>query len=203
MRIKRKGGNEVMTRRLAVGSVLSLLTPGAAFAATRVQLPGGGSCALPQPYRSKTDYPNYSDRSPRAVIGYRNWRSTMSGHPECDGFLGVGRADQFDSLKAFAGHAGAAGSIAWSDADRIPGQRWDGNEKRYQAVEGRGPDGPELTSDLSVHVVGFFDVYDKPSVLYAREDRRGVFVGVWIYNSHGGMKAARRLAGGIAASFTP
>ena len=35
-----------------------------AFAQTRVALPGGGSVIVPAPYRSKTDYPNDSDRAP-------------------------------------------------------------------------------------------------------------------------------------------
>ena len=39
-----------------------------AFAQTRTPLPGGGSIVVPAPYKSKTDYPNYAERAPEALI---------------------------------------------------------------------------------------------------------------------------------------
>lgn len=69
-----------------------------AFAQTRTQLPGGSSIVLPSPYRSKTEYPNYADRVPDALIAYRNWDSTLSGHPDCDGMLAVRLPARFESF---------------------------------------------------------------------------------------------------------
>lgn len=55
------------------------------------------------------------------LIGYRNWRSTMSGHPECHGMIGVGLATEFESLRAFMSTCRGALSIQWSAADTVPG----------------------------------------------------------------------------------
>lgn len=169
----------------------------------REALPGGGSVMLPSPYKANTRYPNYADREGRVRIGYRNWRSTMSGHPECDGMLAVGRSDAFADLRAFVQAARAGLSIQWSDASRIPGQPWDGDEKRYPLEEAQGDMGPELIQQLAVHRVGFFDVYDEPSHLYAVQHAAGVNIGVWLFDKHGGLKGARRIADRVAASFQP
>ena len=69
-----------------------------ALAQTRTPLPDGGSIVLPSPFQSKTDYPNYADRVPNALIAYRNWDSTLSGHPDCDGMLAIGLPTRFESL---------------------------------------------------------------------------------------------------------
>ena len=100
-----------------------------ASAQTRTPLPGGGSVVVPSPYKSKTDYPNYANRAPEALIAYRKWDSTMSGYPECDGMVAMSRPDRLESLDRFVQRAGAALSVQWSDATKIPGQPWDGNEK--------------------------------------------------------------------------
>ena len=172
-----------------------------AFARTRTPLPGGGSVVVPGPYKSKTDYPNYANRAPEALIAYRKWDSTMSGYPECDGMVAVSRPDRFESLDRFVQRAGAALSVQWSDATKIPGQPWDGNEKHYPLERGDGPNGQELTRQMAVHRVGFFKVYDEPAQLYAVAHRRGVHVAVWLYDKHGAVTGARKLADKIAASF--
>ena len=87
-----------------------------ADASTRTPLPGGGSIVVPGPYRTKTNYPNYADRVPEALIAYRNWESTMSGHPDCDGMLAVGWPARFDSLDRFVQQASAALSGRWTSA---------------------------------------------------------------------------------------
>jgi hypothetical protein len=53
------------------------------------------------PYRSKTEYPNYADRVPDALIACHNWDSTLSGHPDCDGMLAVGLPARFESFDRF------------------------------------------------------------------------------------------------------
>lgn len=177
------------------------MTAPPAIALAREPLKGGGGVLMPAPYKVRTAYPNYAARSPDALIGYRNWRSTMSGHPECDGMLAAGLATSFGDLTAFVQHAHAALSIQWGDADRIPGQPWDGKETRYRLEQGQGPSGPELTQQLAVHRVGVFNVYDQAAHLCAVAHKRGVHVAVWIYDNQGGLKAARKLADKVAASF--
>ncbi|MFO1396733.1 MAG: hypothetical protein U1F48_06690 [Burkholderiales bacterium] len=58
---------------MAAGS-LPLLT--LANGSARTALPGGGSIVVPGPYQTKTEYPNYADRAPQALVAYRNWAST-------------------------------------------------------------------------------------------------------------------------------
>jgi hypothetical protein len=126
-----------------------------AFAVMRAALPGGGSVIVPSPFDKKPSYPTYADRAGGDVlIGYRNWRSTLSGYLECDGMLGIGRNDRFRGIAEFVSACSGALSVQWSDADRIPGQPWDGNEKRYELQ--LSADGGEMTQQLAVHRVGFF-----------------------------------------------
>jgi hypothetical protein len=173
-----------------------------AFAQARMVVPGGGSVIVPSPFDKKPSYPTYADRAGADVlIGYRNWRATMSGYPECDGMLGVGRNETFRDLSEFVGGCRAGLSVQWSDADRIPGQAWDGNEKRYQRV--LSPAGDEMTQQMSVHRVGFFGTYDEPSHLIAVRHGSGVSIALWLYDKHGGVDAARKSAHRIAASFQP
>lgn len=167
----------------------------------RVALLGGGSIAMPSPYKVDTKYPNKAQPEWDVRIGYRNWRSTMSGHPECDGLIAVGRTDRFASLREFVSSGRAGASIAWSAASTIPGTAWTANEKRYEETETQGPGGLERTSQLSLHRVGFFDVYDDPARLFALQHTSGVSVAVWILDKHGGEKTARKLADRIGSSF--
>ena len=191
------------SRRALVAGLAGLALARVAFAQARAPLPGGGSVAVPSPFQSKTDYPNYADRVPDALVAYRNWDSTLSGHPDCDGMLAVGLAARFASLDRFVQQAGAALSGLWGAASKIPGQRWDGREKHFPLESGDGPDGPERTRQLAVGRVGFFSTYDEPARLYAVAHRRGLHVAVWIYDKHGGLKGARRIVEQVVASYQP
>jgi hypothetical protein len=75
----------------------------------------------------------------------------MSGRPECNGLVAVGR---FESLRDFMGTGRVGLSISWAHADKIPGQPWTGDEKLYPVEERGGSSGPELVQLLSVHRVG-------------------------------------------------
>jgi hypothetical protein len=80
----------------------------------------GGSVLVPEPYNRPLRYPAYSERvADKVLIGYRNWRSTMSGHPECDGMIGVGLVSEFDGLRDFMNACRGALSIQWSAADTV------------------------------------------------------------------------------------
>jgi hypothetical protein len=191
-----------VTRRLAILGAGAAFMPLTATAQSRASLPGGGSVAVPSPYLTKPKYPAYSERvADKVLIAYRNWRSTMSGHPECDGMIAVGRSERFESLERFAGTGRAGLSIQWSDADRIPGQPWDGNEKRYAVESSDGESGPELIQQLAVHRAGFLGVYDEPAHMFAVQHKAGLSIAVWIYDKHGGLNDARKLASRIASSF--
>jgi len=173
-----------------------------AFAQTRMTLPGGGSVIVPSPFDKKPSYPTYADRTGGDVlIAYRNWRSTMSGYPECDGMLCIAHSSKFRDLADFVVSCKAGLSVQWSDSDRIPGQPWDGNEKRYERV--LSPASDELTQQLSVHRVGFFSPYDEPSHLVAVRHASGLSIAIWLYDKHGGLNEARKMAHRIAASFQP
>ena len=191
-----------MRRRSFIFVIGSLSMFPCAFAQTRTALPGGGSIVVPAPFRAKTDYPNYADRVPDALVAYRNWDSTISGHPDCDGMVAVGLPARFESLDRFVQQSGAALSSRWSDATKIPGQPWTGNEKHFPMERGDGPDGAERTRQMAVTRSGWLSTYDEPAHLYAIAHRRGVHVAVWLYDKHGGVAGGRKLADQIAASFS-
>ncbi len=193
-----------LTRRLAILGAGAAFMPLSAFAQARAALPGGGSVSVPSPYVTKPKYPAYSERvADKVLIGYRSWRSTMSGHPECDGMIAIGRSDRFGSVEDFVGTGRVGLSIAWGDADRVPSVRWGEDTQRYRAERREGENGPELIQQLSVHRVGFFDVYDEPAHMFAVQHKFGLNVGVWLYDKHGGIAGARKLASRIVASFKP
>lgn len=169
-----------------------------------MNVPGGGSVAIPSPYDRKPSYPTYGERAgDKVLFAYRNWRSTMSGHPECDGLVTVALAQAFPDLRDFKSTCSVGLSIQWAHADEIPGQRWTGDEKRYPVEERDGPDGPELVQLLSVHRVGFFGVYDDAALMYVAGFRNGVHIGVWITDKQGGARRAAKIVDRIAASFQP
>ena len=95
----------------------------------------------------------------------------------------------------------AALSIRWSDATRIPGQPWDGKEKHYPMERGDGPEGPERTRQMAVPRSGWFGTYDEAAHLYAVAHRRGLHIAVWLYDKHGAVRGARKVADQIAGSF--
>jgi hypothetical protein len=170
-----------------------------------MQMPrGGGSVVIPEPYNRKPSYPTYAQKyeiTDRVLIAYRNWRSTMSGHPECEGMIAVGAHAEFPDLRDFMRTSRAGLSIQWSAADTVAGTSWTANEKKYPVEEREGANGPELVQLLAVHRVGLLDVYDDPALMYVVADRRGVHVAVWITSRQGGPRRALRLADRIAASF--
>lgn len=168
-----------------------------------MNLPGGGSVLIPEPYDRKPSYPTYAARQgvgENALIAYRNWRPTMSGHPECDGMIAVGAADRFESLREFMQTARGALSIQWAAADTVAGAGWSANEQTYPIQERSGESGPELVQALAVHRSGFFDVYDDPALMYVA-GRGAINVGVWIANRQGGARRALQLVDRVAASL--
>jgi hypothetical protein len=182
---------------MGVGGGMALIRS-SAFAQTRMRVPGGGTVVVPAPYDRTPDYPTYGQRiADKVLVGYRNWRSTLSGQPECDGMIAVGRAELFETLLGFVAAARAGLSINWAAADRIPEQAWTENEQHYPVEQ---VSSQELKQKLSVHRVGFFDVYDDPATMVA-VTRGGVHVGIWIANRNGGLKRGRKLAETIAGSF--
>lgn len=169
-----------------------------------MNVPRGGSVLIPEPYNRKPNYPTYAEKhdvGDEVLIAYRNWRPTMSGHPECEGMIAVARVDQFPISRDFMVASRAALSIQWSHADTVAGTVFTAKEQTYPIEERAGENGPELVQLLCVHRVGFFGVYDDPALMYVVGDRRGVHVGVWITNKQGGARRALRLADRIAASF--
>ena len=115
--------------------------------------------------------------------------------------VAVGLASEFESLHAFMTTSRAGLSIQWSAADTVTGTAWTAHEQRYPVEEREGEDGPELIQLLSVHRVGWLDVYDDPALMYVVKHRNGVHVGVWITNKHGGVRRASSFVHRIAASF--
>jgi len=159
---------------------------------------------MPGPYDRPPRYPAYSERvADQVLIGYRNWRSTLSGHPECDGMIAVGLASRFEGLHDFMRTCRAGLSIQWSAADTVAGSAWNGNEQRYPVEERAGDLGLELVQLLSVHRVGFFGVYDDPALMYVVQGRNGLNAGVWITNRQGGARKARSLVHRTLESFQP
>lgn len=177
-----------------------VIAPGAAAAeGGRAPMPGGGFAVIPSAYKpTKPGDDNHRDVG--ALVAYRHYRSMMSGTSECDGMIAIARADGFETLDAFVASGRGALTTRWSYADESEG-RWYGKPERFPVERREGPNGDEMIGVLSVHVVGFFDVYDKPARLYAVDDRRGVKIAIWIFDGHGGEAKARKLAEGIAASF--
>ncbi len=188
---------------LLTGLILVAVLPFTAFADTsrRAPLPGGGSITFPAKYAPVLEG-DFRWRSTGGVIAYRNHRSMASGTRECDGMIAVARLDAHEDLDEFVNAARAALTTRWAFGDETEG-RWYGKENTRLPVERRtGPAGPELSGPLSVHIVGFFDVYDKPGRFFAVEHQGGLRVAVWLFDSHGGERQARRMADAIVKSFS-
>lgn len=185
------------------GILLMALLPLLAFGvrAVRADLPGGGQVALPARYEAVAEG-NYRWRDTGGITAYRNHRSMLSGTSECDGMIAVARADRHASLDKFVSASRAMLTNRWSVADETEG-RWYGKEDTKLPVARRdGPSGPEISGVLSIHMVGTLRVYDKPGRFYAVEHKSGVRIAVWIFDSHGGEKQARKIAEAIAKSYT-
>lgn len=192
-----------MVRLTIAGILVMVFLPLSAFAgpSRTAALPGGGSVSLPSKYEVIREG-DYRWRDTGGVFAYRNHRSMASGTSECDGMIAVARADAHPDLDAFVSAARAALTTRWAFGDETEG-RWYGKADTRLPVERRdGPAGVELSGPLQVHIVGFFDVYDKPGRFYAVEHESGLRIAIWIFDSHGGEAAARRMAGKVARSFT-
>ena len=193
-----------MVRLILAGVLLMVFLPLSAFAgpSRTVVLPGeGGRVTLPARYEPIPEG-DYRWHDTGGVIAYRRYRSMASGTDECDGMIAVARSDAHESLDAFVNASRAALTTRWAFADETEG-RWYGEADTRLPVERlNGPSGPELSGPLSVHMVGFFDVYDKPGRFYAVEHEVGIRIAVWIFDSHGGEARARKMAEGIAGSFS-
>ena len=176
--------------------------PASAERGKRAALPDGSTVALPGAYEPVTEG-DYRWQDTGGLIAYRNYRSMMSGTRECDGMIAVATAAAHDSLDAFVTASRAGLTTRWAFADETEG-RWYGKEDTRLPVERRaGPDGEELSGPLSVHVVGLFGVTDRPGRFFAVDHARGLRVAIWIFDRHGGEKAARKIAGSIALSCLP
>jgi len=182
---------------------MALVSPPAfAERGKRTPLPDGSTVSLPAAYEPVFSG-DYRWQDTGALVAYRNYRSMMSGTRECDGMIAVAPAEAHDSLDAFVTATRAALTTRWAFADETEG-RWYGKEDTRLPVTRRdGPAGEELSGPLSVHVVGLLGVSDKPGRFFAVHHTRGLRVAVWIFDRHGGEKAARKIAGGIAASWQP
>lgn len=193
----------VMARLLLAGLILMAFLPFAAFAdkARRAALPGGGSITVPAKY-TPIHEGDFRWRSTGGVIAYRNHRSMASGTRECDGMIAVARVDAHGDLDEFVNAARPALTTRWAFADETEG-RWYGKENTRLPVERRaGPAGAELSGPLSVHIVGFLDVYDKPGRFFAVEHEGGLRIAVWLFDSHGGEAGARRMAEQVVKSYS-
>lgn len=140
---------------------------------------------------------------PDALVAYRNWDSTLSGQPDCDGMVAVGLPARFAALDRFVQQAGAALSALSGASSELPGQRWDGKEKHSPFERADGPDGPERTRMPAVPRSGGFSTYHEPAHLYAVAHRRGLLVAAWIYDKHGGVDSGRKLAAQLVATYQP
>lgn len=193
-----------MVRLILAGVLLMVFLPLSALAgpSRNVALPDeGGRVTLPPRYEVVPEG-DYRWHDTGGVIAYRRYRSMASGTDECDGMIAVARTDAHESLDTFVNVSRAGLTTRWAFADETEG-RWYGKADTRLPVERRaGPFGPELSGPLSVHIVGFLDVYDKPRRFYAVEHEAGVRVAIWIFDSHGGEARARKMAGAIAKSFS-
>jgi hypothetical protein len=132
------------------------------------------------------------------LVLYRHLRSMMSGTMECNGMIAIARRAAHADIDDFVNTARGALTTRWAHGDE---KGWGDNAVRLPVERRAGADGVELSGELSVHVVGFWDVYDWPGRFLAVEHARGVRVAVWIWDKHGGEKRARAMVNAIAGSY--
>lgn len=167
-------------------------------ASRRAQLPGGGSILAPHRYDV------VQDRTFRrsSIALYRGLKSTMGGYTECMGLMNVARRDQFTDLDTFAVEVEKAATTRWASGNLIPGHAYAGDDgPRYPVVHNDGPSGREWVQQLTVARFGFFRTRNCLAWRLAVEHRAGLFVQVWIFESHGGCAGAIQLAHAVAGSF--
>ena len=195
----------MMRRATLFGGLLALLlAPGRVMGfwrkKARAALPSGGTIAVPPGYLAVLPGQYNHEPEAQALIAYRNYHSTGAGSRECDGMIAISTAKDHESLEKFGQQAHAALTTDWSYASLKPGW-FGGKHESYPKVKVDGPSGPELHQELMVHLVGFWDVYDKPGRMYAVNHKGGLMIAVWIFDSHGGIQTARRLADEITGSW--
>lgn len=194
----------MMRRITLLGGLALLLAPGRVLGfwkkKARACLPSGGTVAIPSGYLAVAPGKNHSRTSIAALVAYRNYRSTAAGTNECDGVLVIASAKDYKSIEAFEQEAHVALTNSWSYSSLKPGW-FGGKHESYSKTKVEGPSGPELQQQLTVHLVGFWDVYDEPAHLYAVNHQSGLLIAFWIFDSQGGIAKARKLADEIAGSF--
>lgn len=162
-----------------------------------ITLPGGGIVRAPRGYKPDP----LKDERWRAVgvlILYRHLRSMLSGTMECNGVIAIARRDAHADIDDFVNAARGALTTRWAHGHE---QGWGDSAKRLPVERRTATDGVELSGALSVHVVGFWDVYDWPGRFLALEHACGLRVAVWIWDKHGGEKRARAMVNAIARSY--
>jgi hypothetical protein len=197
----------MMRRSWIFGSLAALLSATSlrAFWAkpVRAPLPGGGTVNVPSGYIPVLPGQYNHDEQSKALIAYRKFRHTLAGTWECDSMVAVSHARMHDSFDQFRQRVRGALSTSWGHADLKPG--WFGGTRSSYPIERKaGTHGPEMEQEQSVHLVGFFDVYDKTGRMFVlHHENSGLMIAIWIFDSHGGVSKARKMALEIVASFTP
>lgn len=180
------------TRRAVLGGAGAVMIVGGARAArdSRSALPGGGSVLIRAPYRPAlaTDY--FHVPGVDALVAYRNRRYRASGNAECDGMIAVARSERAAEIEAFEMNARAALTTSWAFAGERPAP-WGDDRGSIPLEEAEGPGGREAIRELALHLVGIFGTYSKPARFCAVERRIGLKIGVWIFESHGGVARAK------------
>lgn len=172
---------------------------GFSFGRTKpIALPGGGTVTVPAAYEPMLPGDYRHKPSLDVLIAYRNHHSTMADR-DCDGMIAVGHERTHADLATFVGQARGGLTTSWSYANLEPG--WFGGEYKTYPIEKR--EGPEWEQYQRVHLVGFWDVYDKPGKMLAMKHANGIMTAVWIFDSHGGVSKARKISRDIAASYVP
>lgn len=160
-------------------------------------LPGGGVVLTPCGYRPDP-LKDERWRAAGVLVLYRHLRSMLSGTMECNGMIAVARRDAHADIDDFVNAARGGFTTRWAHGDE---KGWGDNSVRLPVERRVSADGAEQSGELSVHVVGFWDVYDWPGRFLAVEHARGVRVAVWIWDKHGGEKRARVMVNAIAGSY--
>ena len=160
-------------------------------------LPKGGAVIPPYEYKPHP-YKDETYREAGLLVLYRHLRSMMSGTMECNGMIAVARGDAHAGIDDFVNTARGGLTTRWAHGDE---KGWGDNAVRLPVERRTLVDGVELSGELSVHVVGFWDVHDWPGRFLALEHARGVRVAVWIWDKHGGEKRARAMVNAIAGSY--
>lgn len=124
----------------------------------------------------------------------------MGGYTECDGLINVARRETFGALDTFATQSEGAATTRWQTGNLMPG--WTSYEsERFPVLHQAGPYGAERVQRLCVHVIGFLRARNLTAWRVAFDHPSGLMIQVWIFEKHGGLQQASRLAGEIAASF--